>query len=345
MPYWKKVFLLAKDEKAYYVIEVGKRLDYETEEWLEQQGVSESLLKELQLSFTYIPKTELKGVAFTGLEAGEYLYLYLKSGKKKLSLELHYTASWFDAFFLNIPRLTAPKKKARGAKGWRKERQDQQLFQKLRFVPLVFWFFSICVGVGFFVTNHWTAFTLCLLCLCAEIGLALLMPAYFTVYLPKGAKKQNVWDLEGPAIVLILIILFRERTNWLSYEALWFILPIGAVLGAIVYWRVVDFHYEKWSCPVVVLLGMLGCFILAGQINCVYDFSSPESYILEVEDLHSSGGRNRSYYCDVVLPDGKKVQLDIPWSLYTELEEGDYVRVEHSTGALGIEYANAYPVE
>lgn len=41
----KKVYLLARDEKAYYLIEVGKNLDYATEEWLESQGVSEALLK------------------------------------------------------------------------------------------------------------------------------------------------------------------------------------------------------------------------------------------------------------------------------------------------------------
>ena len=115
----RKVHLVAKDEKAYYVIEVGKHLDYETEQWLEQQGVSEALLKELQLSFTYIPKTALRGIAFTGTDAGEELYLYMKSEKKKLTLELDYSASWMDAFFTGIPRMTAPKKKETGAPGHR----------------------------------------------------------------------------------------------------------------------------------------------------------------------------------------------------------------------------------
>ena len=341
----KKVYLLAKDEKAYYLIEVGKHLDYETEEWLQQQGVSEALLKELKLGFTYIPKAALRGVAFTGTEAGENLYLYLKSEKKKLTLELDYTSAWLDGFFLGIPRLTAPKKKEMGAPAWRKKQQDQQLFHRLRFVAPAFLIISIAAGVGYLVTDHWAVYTLCLLCLFAQIGLALVMPAYFTIYLPINRKRQNVWDLEGSFIVLTIILLLRARLGWLSYEALWYLLPIGAVFGAIIYWRVVDFHYEKWALPAVMLLGAFGCFVMGGQINAVYDFKEPQSYVLEVEELDFSSGKNRSYYCWVTLPDEREVRLNISQSLYRELDVGDSVRVEHSTGILGIEYAKAYPIE
>lgn len=342
----KKIMLLAKDEKAYYIIEVGKNLDYATEEWLEQQGISEALLKELQLSFTFIPKTALRGVAFTGCDAGEELYLYMKSEKKKLTLELDYSAAWMDAFFTGIPRMTAPKKKAVGAKGWRSERQDQQLYHRLRFVAPAFLIVSIALGVGYLMTGHWVFHMLCLLDLFAQIGLALAMPAYFTIYLPKGAKIQNVWDLEWSFLAVTVFLLLRARGGWLSYEALWYAVPIGAVFGAVVYWRVVDFHYEKWSLPAVVLLSAFGFFFLAGQINSVYDFKEPQSYVLEVEDLDfSSGRRSRNYYCTVTLPDGREVRLNISRTLYLELEEGDYVRVEYSTGALGIEYARAYPNE
>lgn len=336
----KKVCLLAKDEKAYFIIEVDKRLDYATEEWLEQQGVSEQLLKELQLGFTCIPISAFRGVAFSGYEAGEFLYLYLKSEKKKLMLELDCDSAWTDDFFIGIPRFAAPKTKEPGDRGWRKGKQDKELFHKLRFVAPAFLIVGSALSIGYVVTGHWGCFTLCLLCIAAQLGLAVGMPVYFTIYLPKGAKKQNVWNLEFPLFVMAVILLFRSRTNWLAYDALWYVFPAGAAVGAFIYARVKDLHREKGALLAALLLGAVACFILAGQINEVYDSTPPVSYILEVEELRSSGGRNRSYYCTVTLPDGREVELRISRSLYMELEEGDFVRVEHDTGALGIEYAN-----
>lgn len=336
----KKVCLLAKDEKAYYIIEVGKRLDYATEEWLQQQGVSEDLLKELQLAFTYVPTSELRGVAISGNEAGDNIYLYIKSEKKKLVLELDYDAGWMDAFFLSIPRFAAPREKKRGDRGWRKEKQDKELYNKLWFVPLVFLAAGAASGIGYAMTGHWTWFTLSLLVISAQIGLAMAEPVYFTIYLPKGEKKQNVRDLEIPLFISSALLLFRSRVNWLSYDLMWYILPAGAAVGAVIYARVKDMHREKGAVLAVPILAAFCALILAGQINEVYDTTPAETYVLEVEDLRSSGGKNRSYYCTVILPDGRETELKISWKLYQELNEGDLVFVEYDTGVLGIEYAN-----
>ncbi len=108
--------------------------------------------------------------------------------------------------------------------------------------------------------------------------------------------------------------------------------------GGLVYWRVVDLHQDDWGLLSSLLLGAFAAMILAGQINEVYDFTPAESYVLEVEELRSSSGKNSSYYCTVTLPDGREVEASVYWDLYRQLEEGDFVRVEHDTGALGIEY-------
>ena len=334
----KKLHLLAKDEKAYYIIEVGKHLDFATAEWLEQQGVSEKLLKELQLPFTYVPKSNLRGVAITGNDAGEYIYLYLKSEKKKVMLELDYDPDWMEDFFAGLERFTAPKTKEPGNKSWRKERQDKELFHKLRFVAPAFLVLGAGSSIGYVMTAHWAVYTVVLLCIAAQLGLAVFMPVYFTIYLPKGAKKQNVWNLDTPLIVMMLILCFRMRFNWMSYDALWWILPLGALTGALIYWRVKDLHQDEWALLSSLLMGMIAAVFLAAQINEVYDFTPPETYILEVEDLHSSGGKRRSYYCTVTLPDGRESDVSISWSLYQELRKGDYVQVMNDTGALGIEY-------
>lgn len=341
----KKVYLLAKDKKAYYLIEVGKNLDYATEEWLERQGVSEALLKELQLAFTYIPINDLRGVALSGHEAGEYVYLYLKSEKKKLMLELDYDPDWMDGFFTGLERFAAPKTKEPGDKGWRKERQDKELFHKLRFVAPAFGILGCAVSIGYVMTQHWALYTMVLLCIAAQLGLAVAMPVYFTIYLPKGAKKQNVWNLETPLFITTAILLFRSRMNWLSYDALWYIFAAGAAVGAILYARVKELQQEKGMLFAVLLLGAFSAMILAGQINQVYDFTPPETCVLEVEGLRASGGKNPDYHCTVTLPDGREVELDILFSLYRELEVGDRVRVEHDIGALGIEYADVISEE
>lgn len=341
----KKLYLVAKDEKAYYLVEVGKNLDYATEEWLEQQGVSEALLKELHLAFTYIPKTGLRGVAISGNEAGEFVYLYLKSEKKKLMLELDYDADWMDSFFSGIQRFAAPKTKRTGDKGWRKDRQDKELFHKLRFTAPIFLVVGLTVSIGYAVTSHWMFFTLSLLCGAAQIGLAMAMPVYFTIFLPKGAKKQNVWDFGFSLSVLGIVLFLRSRLNWMSYEALYCIMPVGALLGGLVYWRVVDLHQDDWGFLSCVLMGAFTAMILAGQINEVYDFTPPESYVLEVEDLRSSSGKNARYYCTVTLPDGREAEASVYWELYRNLEEGDFVLVEHDAGALGIEYVRVVSEE
>ena len=334
----KKVYLLAKDEKAYYLIEVGKNLDYATEEWLEQQGVSEELLKELRLSFTYIPRSNLRGVAITGNYAGEFVYLYLKSEKKKVMLELDYDPDWMDNFFAGIHRNTAPKTKEKGGKGWRKDLQDKELFHKLRFVSPGFLITGAALSIGYVVTRNWILFTLSVLCAVIQFGLAVAMPVYFTIYLPRGKKKQNVWNLELPLTVVLLILFLRSRFTWMSYEALWYILPVGAILGLIIYGFVVDLKQEKGGLFSSVVLGSFVAVILAGQINEVYDFTPPESYVLEVEDLRYSSGKNPRYICTVILPDGREVEATISIQLYRGLEKGDRVNVIHDTGALGIAY-------
>lgn len=342
----KKVFLLAKDDKAFYIIEVGKRLDSETEEWLQNQGVSEELLKELQLSFTYIPKTALRGFALSGYEAGEYVYLYLKSEKKKLMLELDYDPEWMDGFFKGIRRLSTPKKKNPGDNNWRKQHRNPETYDKLKYVAPVFLICGLISGLSWMLTHHWLAFTACLGLCAVQLLLALCFPVYFTIFLPKGAKKQCVWNLDISMWCCGVWLLFGISEDWFNFHALLWQIPLGIGLGALIYWRVRDLHRESWGLFSCLMLCCFFTMFLAGEINIVYDFTPGESMVLEVEDLHSSSGRrSRSYYCTVILPDGGTEQISISRSLYLELKEGDLVRVEHNIGALGMEYSKVYPIE
>lgn len=343
----KKCWLLAKDEKAFYLIEVGKNLDWETEEWLLRQGISEELLKELNLAFTYIPKKDIRGVAFSGCSAGDCVYLYLRSEKRKLTLELDYEQDWMDEFFSNLRRFTAPKRKQTGEKGWRKEYQDKETFEKLKFVPPGFMILCFAAGVGWLATRHWLLYVACLLLGILQIALAVLFPVYFTIFLPKGRRKQNVWNLDLSLWLTGVWLLLGQRSNWLEYGALRWLVPLGLGAGALICWRVRDFHSHPGECLVCLLISCFFTVYVAAQINMVFDFDRSELSVCQVEELDASGSarRGRNYYCTVTLPDGEELELMISKGLYRQLEEGDCVQVLRDIGALGIEYANVYPME
>ena len=348
----KKVCLFAGDEKAYYIIEVGKKLDYATEEWLESQGVSEELLKELQLPFTYIPKAALRGVAIGGNHAGDEITLYLKSEKQRLVLELDYDQEWLISFFQGISRFTPPETKKNGKKkanadgdSWRREKRDPVLYKKLWWVPLVLGGVSLLAVYGFYLTRHPAWFTLYLVLLAVPLLLDILMPAYFTIFFTEKNKKRDAISLEAPLLISMLGIVFCGRVNWIEGTPFWQILVICAVGSVLICLLAEEFRWEPIWLLAALFFG--GCFgtIAVGRANEVYAPQEPQSYILVVEDTRYSGGKSKSYYCTVTLPDGREMELHISRNHYYDLETGDYVRVEHGEGFFGVEYANAYPYQ
>ena len=145
----------------------------------------------------------------------------------------------------------------------------------------------------------------------------------------------------------MFVILLMPDKNWLDDRIFWIAAAVcGTVSTAVLGLLSEEFKRAKiWLLAVFFFGGVLGQFV-AGHINEVYDFSASESCVAEVEDLdHSRSRRNSDYYCTVTLPDGREERLNISRTLYQTLQIGDPVRVEVSTGSLGIEYVNAYPVE
>ena len=349
----RKLHLLAKDEKAYYIIETGKKLDYATEEWLESQGVSEELLKELNLPFTYIPKTALRGVAIGGNEAGCAITLYLKSEKKQLLLEMDYESRWMEDFFAGISRFTppaakqAPKKRGKTDRdSWRREKRDPILYKKLHWVPLALSGIALLVNYGYYKTEHPVWFTLCLLVMAVPVVLDILMPAYFSLFFEEKGKERDARSLEAPMMISMIGMMLCGRINWLDDRGVWKIMLICGVISVMVCLLAEEFRREKiWLLAALFFGGVFGSFAV-GHANEVYAIQEPQSYILEVEetdaDIHR---RNRSYYCTITLPDGREEKLHISRSLYENLEAGDLVRVEVGEGLFGFEYAIVYPYE
>lgn len=345
-----KKCILARDEKAYYIIQVGKGLDCATEEWLEEQGISEELLKELQLPFDYIPKSAFRGVAIGGCTVRQTIYLYLKSDKRKLTLSSDYDPEWMEEFFRDIPRFTPPAElptKHEQKQDWRAGKQNALLLEKLRILPPMLLTIGSVVSVGFVWSGHWAWFTAVLTVLAAIFGLAVGMPVYFTLHQPEKKKCTRALELDLPLLSMFLILMFRFRLNWLSFDALWIVCAIGAAAGVLIYWLCKDLHRVKWGPAIVLLYGAVAGYYLLGHANAVYDFNVDNSCVVQVEELSSSRSRKggTTWYCTMMLPDGREVKLEIPGSLYRDLEEGDFIRVEYGEGVLGIEYAQAYRYE
>ena len=337
--------ILARDENAYYIIKVGNGLDSATAEWLEMQGVSEALLKELQLPFEYIPKKLLRSVAFSGFASGETMYLYLKKGKRVLELAEKVEKSFIRDFFPGVPRSTAPKESPRRKKpeSWREARRDAALYRKLKPVPVILGGCSAMGAIGYIFRRSPFWLTILLLGMTIPVLLDILMPAYFTLFFEEKGKKREALGLDFGLFVTACALILRSGGSWLEDVNFWLVAGGCGLAGAAVCLLAEEFRRSKLALLAVFFYaGTFGVFGVEA-VNRVYDRSEPTVYELEVNDTHKSDGRNTTYYCTVLLPGYGERSLRISRSLYDDLEAGALVQVEVRDGALGIEYANVNP--
>lgn len=165
----------------------------------------------------------------------------------------------------------------------------------------------------------------------------------------KGRQNPKVYEqLKWLSTVMTILsfvcgFAYRIRGGRLLYLA---VLLISAVLATLVLGIFAEeFRRQKANLLAVFLIAGAFGMAEAGHFNRELDFSEPEVHTLAVEELDYTGGKNSSYRCTVTLPDGREAELEIKADFYKTLEIGDPVRVEVSTGALGIEYAGVYPME
>lgn len=343
-----KLYLMARIQQDFVFITVNNALTADKEEQLARSGSFSGLrLQELGLTFRVLPGNQVRGVALTGCEAGETLYFYPASGKKqKYIFSDDYEKAQIDAFFTGVERFTPPgnKKKKKDPDAWRLEGRDPQLYKKLWFVCPALIGLNIGGGIGYLANRSWPWYLASLLCAAVPVALNILFPAYFSL-VPEKRRKVPTHDLALPLAVHMLSVML-PMGNWLN-EWMYLMVGIACGLAAVILMGTLAMEFKKNRAYLFVL------FIAAGlcgipevqQINQVFDFSEPRVYTLSVEDLEHTGGSDSSYRCFITLPDGQEAGLHIGAQFYTTLEVGDPIRVEVSTGALGIEYASVYPME
>lgn len=342
-----KTFLLLRNGRLFHLVSVDRRLTEEKEEkLLTIYPCSDAALDELGLN---IQRVSPRGVAVTGCEAGDTLCLYSGKKKQKYTLSDDSTPDAMDTFLDGIPRFTAPQTPAQKKNGqdWRKINRDSKLYHQLRFVVPVLVILMTVFSVGYLLNQTWKWYLGCLVCLILPVVLDIVLPSYFTLMLPARGKESNAWELGWVYFVHLTTLILFHGHNWLNEDLfflVWGIIGGGAVLILGLFAE--EFRRRKAALfAVFFLVGILGTFVV-GHVNEAFDFSEPQTYILTVQDLKNSSGRkNVTYKCVVTLPDGRQAELETNRDTYMNMEVGQYVLVEHSVGALGIEYANVFPVE
>ena len=348
-----KLYLLVRNQQDFVFITVNKALTAEKEAQLRRSGSFSNLrLQELGLTFRVLPGDQIRGVALTGCEAGETLYFYPTSGKKqKYVFSDDYEKEQIDAFFEGVERFTAPgsirKKQNKAAGDWRTERQDPAVFKKMEWVAIGLTIFSAGCTAGYIYYRTWPWYLGCILAVAAAIALDIVLPQYLTLIPPEKGKSKPAWNLFWAVMAYGIPILLMPTHNWLMEHLWWQVLIFCGVMVTLCLWLWAE---EFRRCPRDLVVA---CFFAAvigmsmvGHVNEVFDFSEPEVYEATVEDLDQHRSRRRtSYACTVTMPDGTGMELNISGRDYNALEIGDPVRVEVSTGALGIEYAAAQPIE
>lgn len=350
----RKEILLARDEKSFFVIYVHDGLTHDKRNTLQLQGVSENLLKKLDVHFDKIPKSAIRGVAIGGYSAGDMVYLYPNSGRRmKFQLRVNHEMKQVEDYFENMKRFAPPtdkKEKKRNEEYWRREGRNQQLYESLGIVIPIMVVVSFVVGIMYARTSAWYWFVGCLFCVMLPLVLVILLPQYFTLIMAARGKKSDALEASWIFFGVVLWLAVMPAKNWLDAQT-WLIAALlcGGICTLLLGLLAEEFRKKKEYLFAVFFISAIVGVSLVGHANEVFDYGEPESYILKVEELDywRGGRRNRSkhYECSVILPDGREAEMDISKEFYDRLKVGDLIRVELSEGALGIEYTNAYPIE
>ena len=239
------------------------------------------------------------------------------------------------------------KKRNKGPYAWRLERQTIEM---MRFTGYV----SVGVSTAgvaavalarFQGSMAWLMAAMAILVL--TVVLDILYPAYFTLIPPeKGEKKpaHGLWVVWSVLCIFLWSLMFK--CNLMEWKVLvWLGVACGAVTAAVLGLWAEEFKREKCWLLVAFLIGGLIGGAFAGYCNIRFDKNPRQVYTLAVEDLRRSGGKSKSCYCTITMPDGTQEELAISHSTWIELEEGDPVKVVVGQGALGVGYIVADTAE
>lgn len=346
----KEKYLLLREEDKLLLLLQEAPMDRELERAILHEGRTLEEISALGLSCTVIQIADLDGVAIYDYAAGAELEFH--SGKNKLCYQLARRCDprELDRFFKGITRIQTPasRRAAGGKKGdWRAGTQTPEGRKQMRRIGIGANVVSILVtaGVLFLPWQLGLKFVASLLCAVAGVVLGVLHQEYFIFFDQKTYRKNRgkspVTEIEYT--FLPLMVLSIRAVLGYSYFALEQLLVYGSVLGL-----VVGFVLTALTKDLRDHLGCAACALffaviigwgLVGHTNHLLARKPMQVSAVTVVDQHSSGGRTRSYYLTVVIPEYGELDLRVSRSVYNQYELGDSIWVSTRTGAWGLDYA------
>ena len=238
------------------------------------------------------------------------------------------------------------KKKKKGPYAWRLERQTIEMMRITEYVSVGVSTAGVAaVALARFQGSMaWLMAAMAILVL--TVVLDILYPAFTLIPPEKGEKKpaHGLWVVWSVLCFFLWSLMFK--CNLMEWKVLvWLGVACGAVTAVVLGLWAEEFKREKCWLLVAFLIGGLIGGTFAGYCNIRFDKNPRQVYTLAVEDLRRSGGKSKSCYCTITMPDGTQKELAISHSTWIELEEGDPVKVVVGQGALGVGYIVADTAE
>lgn len=334
-----KRYLLLHGSKHFYLI----RSDSVTDETKFAKLLSvfpceQTVLERMGLHCSIFKTENLRKVVLHGCNAGDILELYLKSNTGKYKLAYETDKETIQAFFAphsvvwDLPPVWTG--------------LDLSLVSGISWGLNAFSFFCAIMLLVFGATHKlWSV--LCLLAQTAALVLVLAHPESFTFYdssnSTKAAIDEKMGHLSYAYITTAFLIALRSLHDF-SYPGLNVKLLLLCVL-----------HFTIQAVLVIVRdhrlrahIGTLICALLlmtavsygaVTQANHLFDWTEPEFVSVRIaEKTRERMTRGVYYSCDVLLPGGETLSVQIDSKIYNEIQVGGKLGLLYHQGAFNAPY-------
>ena len=347
----KQQILLFREGEQLHLVDMDNRLTKEIKEKILQNGCTVPQMQAMGLNGFTIAIRDLEGVAVYDYAAGADLEFHFGKTKQCYKLSQRYEPRQLDAFFKGIPRIQTPRSriKARGGKGvdWRAGQQNPELLPTMKWISYGLNVVSFLVLIVWITRPEYKTFVnlAAILCGLTAVFLAVFWQEYFTFFDEKMRRKAKIKSKTFCVSLGILPLFFVSLRCYGSYSffhdgrMLIYAFAIGLMIGFLLTLLTRDLreHFEQAAAAIVfAVIVSLG---LVAHTNHIFATEPMEQHQLSVVDQHRSGGKSKSYYLTVVIPEQGELDLQVSRNVYDQCEPGDLIWVSTRTGAWGLDYA------